>query len=69
MFSANNILFLALQGKKIVSYEEGGTNGLAGPEMLSRVGLICVTDASGTGTLEAWIIPICGDSGAVMAST
>ncbi|CAB9512092.1 expressed unknown protein [Seminavis robusta] len=57
-----------LQGKKIVSYEEGGSNGLAGPEMISRVGLICVTDSNGTGTLEAWIVPICGDSSAVLVS-
>lgn len=57
-----------LQGKKIVSYEEGGTNGLAGSEMISKVGLICATDSNGTGTLEAWMVPICGDSGAVLAS-
>jgi len=57
-----------LQGKKIVSYEEGGTNGKPGPEMISKVGLICVTDANGEGALEAWLVPICGDSGALLAS-
>ena len=56
------------QGKKIVSYEEGGTNGLAGTEMISKIGLICATDSNGTGTLEAWMVPVCGDSGAVLAS-
>lgn len=62
------ISVISLQGKKIVSYEEGGTNGLAGPEMISKIGLICATDSNGTGTLEAWMVPICGDSGAVLAS-
>lgn len=37
-------------------------------DMLSRVGLICVTDPNAIDNLEAWIIPICGDSGAVLAS-
>lgn len=64
----SSICFSFEKGKKIVSYEEGGTNGLFGAEMMSSVGLICVTDANGTGSLEAWIVPICGDSGAVMAS-
>lgn len=58
-----------LQGKKVVQYEEGGSNGGTGPQMISRCGLICVTDSNGTGTLEAWIVPICGDSGAVLASS
>lgn len=62
------ISVISLQGKKIVSYEEGGTNGLSGPEMISKIGLICATDSNGTGTLEAWMVPICGDSGAVLAS-
>ena len=60
-------VFFSLKGKKIVSYEEGGTNGLTGHKMISKAGLICVTDSNGTGTLEAWIVPICGDSGAVLA--
>lgn len=37
-------------------------------DMISKAGLICVTDSNGTGTLEAWLVPICGDSGAVLAS-
>ena len=36
--------------------------------MISKVGLICATDSNGTGTLEAWMVPICGDSGAVLAA-
>jgi hypothetical protein len=60
--------FLHPQGKKVVQYEEGGSNGLTGPEMISKVGLICVTDSNGSGTLEAWIVPICGDSATVLMS-
>jgi hypothetical protein len=59
---------LHLQGKKVVQYEEGGSNGLTGPEMISKAGLICVTDSNGAGTLEAWIVPICGDSATVLVS-
>ena len=57
-----------LQGKKVVNYEEGGSNGLDGPDILSRVGLAMVTKASGGGALEAWIIPIEGDSRACQVS-
>jgi hypothetical protein len=60
-----------LQGKKIVSYEEGGTNGYEGQDMLSKVGLVLVTDSSdmvGGGSLEAWLVPVCGDSQVVCAS-
>jgi hypothetical protein len=60
-----------LQGKKIVSYEEGGTNGYEGQDMLSKVGLVLVTDSAdmvGGGSLEAWLVPVCGDSRVVCAS-
>eukprot|EP00531_Pseudo-nitzschia_arenysensis_P008969 CAMPEP_0116119166 /NCGR_PEP_ID=MMETSP0329-20121206/2493_1 /TAXON_ID=697910 /ORGANISM="Pseudo-nitzschia arenysensis, Strain B593" /LENGTH=1930 /DNA_ID=CAMNT_0003612843 /DNA_START=102 /DNA_END=5893 /DNA_ORIENTATION=- len=60
-----------LQGKKIVSYEEGGTNGFEGQDMLSKVGLVLVTDSTdmvGGGSLEAWLVPVCGDSQVVCAS-
>ena len=57
-----------LQSKKIVCYEEGGTNGLDGPDMLSKVGMLLVTNAATGGRLEAWLVPICGDSQAVCAS-
>ncbi|GKY97024.1 hypothetical protein MPSEU_000661200 [Mayamaea pseudoterrestris] len=57
-----------LQGKKVVNYEEGGSNGLDGPDIISRVGLAMVTKASGGGALEAWIIPIEGDSRACQVS-
>jgi hypothetical protein len=55
-----------LQGKKVVGYEEGGSNGLEGLDILSRVGLVTVTKNSDGGTLEAWLVPICGDSQAVI---
>jgi hypothetical protein len=57
-----------LQGKKIVSYEEGGTNGLDGADMLSQVGMLLVTNGATGGRLESWLVPICGDSQAVCAS-
>lgn len=57
-----------LQGKKVVSYEEGGSNGLDEEDIRSRVGLIMVTKSTGAGFLEAWIIPIVGDSQAVQVS-
>jgi hypothetical protein len=57
-----------LQGKKVVSYEEGGSNGLEGPDILSSVGLIMVTKASAGGALEAWIVPVAGDSNAKQVS-
>ena len=60
-----------LQGKKIVSYEEGGANGYDGLDMLSKVGMLLVTnsaDATNSGSLEAWLVPICGDSKVVCAS-
>jgi len=56
-----------LQGKKIVCYEEGGTNGLDAPDMLSKVGMLLVTNTATGGFLEAWIVPICGDSQALCA--
>lgn len=55
-----------LQGKKVVGYEEGGSNGLEGLEILSRVGLVTVTKDADSNTLEAWLVPICGDSQAVI---
>jgi hypothetical protein len=57
-----------LQGKKIVCYEEGGSNGLDGVDMLSQVGMLLVTNGANGGRLEAWLVPICGDSQAVCAS-
>jgi len=57
-----------LQGKKVVNYEEGGSNGLDGPEIMSRVGLVMVTKAAGGGALEAWIVPVGGDSQAGQVS-
>ena len=57
-----------LAGKKVVAYEEGGSNGLDGPDILSRVGLIMVTQSTGSSSLESWIVPIAGDSVAVQVS-
>lgn len=67
-FLFSHIPQFSFQGKKIVCYEEGGTNGLDGPDMLSKVGMLLVTNASTGGRLEAWLVPICGDSQAICAS-
>jgi len=57
-----------LQGKKVVSYEEGGSNGLDDAEILSRVGLVMATRSSGASSLEGWLVPISGDSQAQQVS-
>lgn len=57
-----------LQGKKVVSYEEGGSNGLDDAEILSRVGLVMATRSSGANSLEGWLVPISGDSQAQQVS-
>ena len=57
-----------LQGKKIVGYEEGGFNGMDGPDMRSAAGLIMVTNPYIDGSLEAWVVPIAGDSQADLVS-
>jgi hypothetical protein len=57
-----------LQGKKVVNYEEGGSNGLDGAELKSRVGLVMVCKSGDTDSVEAWIVPINGDSFAVQVS-
>jgi hypothetical protein len=57
-----------LQGKKVVSYEEGGSNGLDETEICSKLGLVMVTKESNEGFLESWIVPINGDSRAVQVS-
>ena len=57
-----------LQGKKIVSYEEGGSNGLDDAAILSRVGLVMATRSSGASSLEGWLVPISGDSQAQQVS-
>jgi hypothetical protein len=51
-----------LQGKKVVNYEEGGSNGGDNAEVCSRVGLITVTRSSSGNSLEGWLLPISGDS-------
>lgn len=51
-----------LQGKKVVNYEEGGSNGGGNDDICSRVGLITLTRSSGGGSLEGWLLPILGDS-------
>jgi hypothetical protein len=67
VYESVNLISTFWQGKKIVCYEEGGTNGLDGPDMLSKVGMLLVTNAATGGSLETWLVPICGDSLALCA--
>lgn len=60
---------LACQGKKIISYEEGGSNGKDGPDALSRAALLLAASSSSPLGLQAWIVPVCGDSRALLASS
>lgn len=46
------------KGKKIVTYEEGGSNGLSGEDQLSSVALILTCTTSGVDPIEAWCVPI-----------
>jgi len=58
-----------LQGKKIVAYEEGGSNGMSGPDARSTVALLLVSTASSGTPLEAWLMPVCGDSRSLCVSS
>ena len=58
-----------LQGKKIVAYEEGGSNGKQGADARSMVALLLVSSASSGTPLEAWLMPISGDSRSVCVSS
>jgi hypothetical protein len=56
-----------LQGKKIVMYEEGGSNGLLGADARATVALLLVSSASSS-ALEAWVMQIGGESQTVCVS-
>ena len=58
-----------LQGKKIVAYEEGGSNGKPGADARSTVALLLVSAASSGTPLEAWLMPVAGDSRPVCVSS
>ena len=58
-----------LQGKKIVAYEEGGSNGMSGPDARSTVALLLVSTASSGTPLEAFLMPVCGDSRSLLVSS
>jgi len=51
-----------LQRKKIVSYEEGGSNGLPDSECRSAIALILATSSSPDDLIEAWCHSIGGGS-------
>lgn len=49
----------ALQGKKIINYEEGGSNGLPVPDCKSRVALVLATTTSSeSDPVEAWCLSV-----------
>mmetsp|Transcript_9018 Transcript_9018/g.13449 ORF Transcript_9018/g.13449 Transcript_9018/m.13449 type:complete len:594 (+) Transcript_9018:2-1783(+) len=47
-----------LQGKKIVSYEEGGSNGLEGEDHHSAVALVLTCTSTASDPIQAWCIPL-----------
>ena len=50
-----------LQGKKIISYEEGGSNGLLESESRSTIALVLTSSASTSGDpVEAWCLSVGG---------
>jgi hypothetical protein len=51
-----------LQSKKIVSYEEGGCNGGTGSDMRSTLALLMVSTSNSDAPVEAWCLPVNGDS-------
>lgn len=57
-----------LQGKKIISYEEGGHNGETGSDSRSRVALLMVSTATVGAPVEAWCLPMFGNSRALCIS-
>lgn len=57
-----------LQGKKIIAYEEGGSNGLTGGSARSTVALLLASVSTST-PVEAWVMPVCGASHALCVSS
>jgi len=55
-----------LQGKKILSYEEGGSNGLDGEDRLSSIALVLTTFED---SVEAWCVPVFGNSTSLCVAT
>lgn len=49
-----------LQGKKIVCYEEGGSNGLLGSECKSTIALALASSPSPDNLIEAWCLSVGG---------
>jgi len=47
-----------LQGKKIVSYEEGGSNGKVGPDRRSTMALVMTSTAASGDPVEAWCLSL-----------
>ena len=46
-----------------------GSNGMSGPDARSTVALLLVSTASSGTPLEAWLMPVCGDSRALCVSS
>ena len=60
--------FVCTQGKKIVAYEEGGSNGLAGNDRRSSIALLLTSSASSKDPVEAWCITMFGYSNTLKVS-
>jgi hypothetical protein len=57
-YSLSHVNNLIKKGKKIVSYEEGGSNGLDGDEHLSTAALVLTCTSASSDPVEAWCIPV-----------
>jgi len=60
---------LEIQSKKIVSYEEGGSNGLTGYDRRSTVALLLTSDATTGALVEAWCLQLHTNSSALLLSS
>lgn len=58
-----------LQGKKILSYEEGGNNGKYGPDCRSKIALILTSTNTMGAPVEAWCLQMYGESPALCLSS
>lgn len=57
------------KGKKILSYEEGGSNGLGGEDQFSSVALILSCTTTGKDPIEAWCMPLGSEDEPLCLST
>ena len=55
-----------LQGKKIISYEEGGSNGESGTLIRSTMALLLTSTSTTEAPVEAWCLPVTGGTNGLL---